>query len=99
MGLCSSKPAFLQRARELASSDECAVVVSVAKVQAQEGVGHAIVPPGSPNVAAKIEPGPTEERRRYIDRRRIDRRRGGIRRDISSNHCPRPPPQPRTRFR
>jgi len=43
---------------ELASSDECAVVISVAEVEAQEGVGHVIVPPGSPNVAAKIEPGP-----------------------------------------
>jgi len=78
-----NKVADLPVEPELASSNECAVVISVAEVEAQEGVGHVIVPPGSPNVAAKIEPGPTEERRRYIDRRRIDRRRGCIRRHIS----------------
>src|SRR6516162_9478781 len=42
---------------DLASPDEDAVVVSVAKVQAREGVAQVIVAPSSPNVAAKIKPG------------------------------------------
>ena len=54
---------------ELASSDEYAVVVSVAKVQAREGVAEVIVAPSSPNVAAEIKSGPSERRRR-IDRSR-----------------------------
>src|SRR2546430_11456584 len=45
---------------ELASADEYAVVVSIAEVQAQEGVGYVTLGPGSPNVAAKIEAGPGE---------------------------------------
>src|SRR5215831_7312227 len=70
---------------DLASSDEYAVVVSVAKVQAREGVAQVIVAPSSPNVAAKIKPGPSEYRShigwRHIRRRRIRPRRhiGGIR--------------------
>src|SRR5215475_13539819 len=65
---------------ELASSDEYAVVVSVAKVQAREGVAQVIVAPSSPNVAAKIKPGPSEYRS-HIGRRR--RRRIRSRRHIS----------------
>ena len=63
---------------ELASSDEYAVVISVAKVQAREGVAQVIVAPSSPNVAAKIKPGPSEYRShigRHIRRRRIRPRR------------------------
>src|SRR5262249_37294911 len=55
---------------DLASSDEYAVVVSVADVAQEKGVGHATMGPGPANVAAKIKSGPTERRRR------IDRRRG-----------------------
>src|SRR5262245_61616980 len=54
---------------DLASPDEYAVVVSVAEVAQEEGVGHVTVSPGSANVATKIKSGPTERRRR-IDRRR-----------------------------
>src|SRR5262249_30964027 len=65
---------------ELASSDEYAVVVSIAKVQAREGVAQVIVAPSSPNVAAKIKPSPSEHRS-HIGRRR--RRRIRSRRHIS----------------
>ena len=54
---------------ELASPDEHAVVVSAPEVRAEEGVCHITVSPSPPNVAAKINSGPTE-RRRCIDRRR-----------------------------
>jgi hypothetical protein len=60
---------------ELASSDECPVVVyAVAQAQAEETVGHATSAPGSTDVGAEVESSPTE-RRSHIDwRRRIDRR-------------------------
>src|SRR5215471_20358258 len=54
---------------DLASPDEYAVVVSVAEVAQEKGVGHVTVSPVSANVATKIKSGPTERRRR-IDRRR-----------------------------
>src|SRR5262249_53127625 len=60
---------------ELASSDECPVVVyAVAQAQAEETVGHVTSAPGSTDVGAEVESSPTE-RRSHIDwRRRIDRR-------------------------
>src|SRR5262249_61363100 len=55
---------------ELASPDKYAVVVSVAEVHAQEGVGHVTIGPGSPNVAAEIKSGPSERRGCICTRRR-----------------------------
>src|SRR5262249_10835231 len=52
---------------DLGSSDEYAAVVSVAKVQALEGVAQVIVAPSSSIVAAELKSGPSE-RRRSIDR-------------------------------
>ena len=60
---------------ELASSDECPVIVyAVAQAQAEETVGHVTSTPGSTDVGAEVESSPTE-RRSHIDWwRRIDRR-------------------------
>src|SRR5262249_41017925 len=59
---------------ELASSDECALVVSVAEPQAEETIGHITLVPSSTQIDADVESSPTE-RRSHIDRRsRIDRR-------------------------
>src|SRR5262249_53749988 len=54
---------------ELASSNECAPVVYIAEVQAEETVGQITLAPGSAKVGADVETSPTE-RRRHIDGRR-----------------------------
>src|SRR6516162_8102376 len=60
---------------ELASSDECSVVVyAVAQAQAEETVGHVTSAPGSTDVGAEVESSPTEGRSHIDWRRRIDRR-------------------------
>src|SRR5262245_34344996 len=64
---------------ELASSDECALVVYIAEAQTEESVGQITFAPGSAKVGADVESSPSE-RRRQIDWRR-DRTR--IRRHIS----------------
>ena len=51
---------------ELASSDECALVVYIAEAQAEESVGQITLAPGSAEVGADVESSPTE-RRRQID--------------------------------
>jgi hypothetical protein len=51
---------------ELASSDECALVVCIAEAQAEESVGQITLAPGSAEVGADVESSPTE-RRRQID--------------------------------
>jgi len=64
---------------ELASSDECALVVYIAEAQAEESVGQITLAPGSAEVGADVESSPTE-RLRQIDWRR---NRTRIRRHVS----------------
>src|SRR5262245_66583167 len=58
---------------ELASSDECALVVYIAEVQAEESVGQITLAPGSAEVGADVESSQTEWRSHVDRRRRIDR--------------------------
>src|SRR5262249_42357887 len=44
---------------ELASSDECALVVSVAEPQAEETIGHITLVPSSTQIDADVESSPT----------------------------------------
>src|SRR5258708_5619159 len=48
---------------ELASSDECALVVYIAEAQAEESVGQITLAPGSAEVGADVESSPTERLR------------------------------------
>src|ERR1700704_4317107 len=60
---------------ELASSDECPVVVyAVAQAQAEETVGHVTSAPGFTDVGAEVESSPTKRRSQIDWRRCIDRR-------------------------
>jgi hypothetical protein len=59
---------------DLPAADESAVVVVVVEVRQEDRVRPAVVAPGTANVAANVESGPTEHRHRRRHRRRgLDR--------------------------
>src|SRR5262249_17704957 len=70
---------------ELASSDECALVVSVAEAQAEETIGHITLDPSSTEIDAEVESSPTERRSHIDRRRRIGRRTRATFRGIRSH--------------
>jgi len=76
---------------ELASSDECALVVYIAEAQAEESVGQITFAPGSAKVGADVESSPTERGRQIDCRRNWTRIRRHIQRHSQPSTLPATP--------